>query len=256
MMKPLKVSYFKLLKSVLNIFNCASIEHITVGYFETEIKLGGFYDQIAIGVTTNKYFLKTEFAGYLPNSIAYHGDDGKCFLNGKAMQYGVRFGSHDIIGCGVTNRGGVFFTINGQVLPLCDAGFFGDIYPIVSLRGKYSSVLVNFEDCFLNLSSFKDAKVTQQDHSDLIPNYLIDLILGNPERFFQLKHIYEKERWAWLGKVVDKIEKEKGNLLSSIKEDRNGMRNTQNMSMKLIGKIISYIKMMSLIVNSSNRALE
>ena len=39
-------------------------KHRTVGYFEVKILMGGFYDQIAIGVTSNPSFPLGEFAGY------------------------------------------------------------------------------------------------------------------------------------------------------------------------------------------------
>jgi len=112
----------------------------TCGYFEVEVKLGGFYDQIAIGFATSPLYPREEFAGYLEGSIAYHGDDGKIFLNGKIIGNLCNFGSHDVIGCGITNEGSVYFTHNGMLINLYHAEMRGAIYPVVSLRGKYASV--------------------------------------------------------------------------------------------------------------------
>ena len=111
--------------------------------------MGGLYDQVAVGVTTNLSYPLDEFAGYKDNSIAYHADDGKCYLNGQSLGYGCRYGSYDIIGCGITRNGDVYFTINGLLLPLINIEMTGRIYPIVSLRGKYTSVSLNFGPNFL-----------------------------------------------------------------------------------------------------------
>jgi hypothetical protein len=121
----------------------------TFYYFEVQIILGGYYDQIAIGVTCDQHFPLNELAGYLPNSVGYHGDDGRCYVNSTEFEYGVKFGSNDIIGCGVTSNGNVYFTHNGCILPLLETKLKGDIYAIVSLRGKYSSVKVNHMGKFI-----------------------------------------------------------------------------------------------------------
>lgn len=105
--------------------------------------MGGLYDQIAIGVTTNKIYSLNDFIGYKSNSVAYHADDGKCYINGKALEvYGPRYGSLDVVGCGITGDGNVFFTLNGMLLPLIEASMQGMIYPVISMRGKFSTVSV------------------------------------------------------------------------------------------------------------------
>ena len=61
--------------------------------------------------------------GWEPESWAYHGDDGRSFCcSDHGREYGPKFGSHDIIGCGVNFRTGcAFFTKNGVFLgTLCD----------------------------------------------------------------------------------------------------------------------------------------
>lgn len=92
--------------------------HRTVGYFEVRVLLGGFYDQIAIGVTSNPSFPLAEFAGYQAHSVAYHADDGKCYMEGTSFAYSSRYGSGDVIGCGITADKNIYFSINGILLPL------------------------------------------------------------------------------------------------------------------------------------------
>lgn len=123
--------------------NSNELSEYTLYYFETEIIMGGYFDQIAIGLTTVQNYPTNEFAGYLGNSVGYHGDDGKCYVNSTGYSYGVKFGSTDIIGCGITNNGNVYYTHNGCILPLLDIKLTGHVYSIISLRGKYSSVKIN-----------------------------------------------------------------------------------------------------------------
>jgi hypothetical protein len=136
------------------------VEEETISYFEVEIIMGGYYDQIAIGVTSIPIYQSNEFAGYLQDSVGYHGDDGKCFANSQGYNYGVKFGSGDIIGCGITRNGNVFYTHNQCILPLLDIKFRGNIYSIISLRGKYCSVKINhfpnFKFKFSKLKNFKN----------------------------------------------------------------------------------------------------
>ncbi len=116
---------------------------LTVGYYEVEVLLGGTYDQIAVGLTTDENYPIDEFAGYKDVSVAYHGDDGKCYIGGQAITYGCRFGSYDIVGCGITQAGDVYFTFNGMLLPLINLQLEGSVYPVISLRGKFTSVRIN-----------------------------------------------------------------------------------------------------------------
>ena len=58
--------------------------------------------------------------------------------------YGCWFGTYDVIGCGVTWAGCVYFTHNGIPLPLKVAMLKEEIYPIVSLNGYKASVKINY----------------------------------------------------------------------------------------------------------------
>ena len=111
-----------------------------MGYFEIKVVLGGFYNQVAIGVTTDAFYPLSEFIGYQNNSVSYHGDDGKCYINGHSFTYGPKFGSSDAVGCGVTTHGNVYFTYNGMLLPKIKFEELGNFYPAFSIRGKLTTV--------------------------------------------------------------------------------------------------------------------
>lgn len=149
----------------------------TLYYFEVQIILGGYYDQIAIGVSCDQDFPLNEFAGYQPNSIGYHGDDGRCYVNSSEFDYGIKFGSNDIIGCGVTSNGNVYYTHNGCILPLLETKLRGNIYYTVSLRGKYSSVKINHMGKFIfkhiKQSSYRNP-ISYIDYSNKFAKILTD----------------------------------------------------------------------------------
>jgi hypothetical protein len=114
----------------------------TCAYYEVEILSGGFYDQLAVGLTNNDCFPTNEFVGYTADSVGYHGDDGKCFINGVGFTYGTKFGAKDVIGCGITKSGNIYYTHNGCILPTLDFKLRGNIYPLVSLRGEHTCVKI------------------------------------------------------------------------------------------------------------------
>lgn len=88
-------------------------------YFEVKVILGGFYDQLAIGLTSSADFpLQDQFVGYAQGSIGLHADDGKCFINGESMEYSSPYGSQSTIGCGITASGDIFFARDGLILPI------------------------------------------------------------------------------------------------------------------------------------------
>ena len=86
-------------------------------YFEVTVLSKGKDGLIGIGFSGRKVHLN-RLPGWETESWAYHGDDGysfACTASGKA--YGPRYGTNDVIGCGVNFRtGNVFFTKNGVYL--------------------------------------------------------------------------------------------------------------------------------------------
>lgn len=88
----------------------------------TQIMANPRSSHIAIGVSGSGVVLN-RMPGWEQKSWAYHGDDGNCFCqtaNGKS--YGHKFGTTDVIGCGINfKNNSIFFTKNGVHLGLCSA---------------------------------------------------------------------------------------------------------------------------------------
>lgn len=113
-------------------------------YFEVEILSGGLENDITIGVANPSGIGLSKRPGTMDGSIGYSSVTGKCYWKQKDIEYGGRFGSYDVIGCGVTRSGCVYFVHNGLVLPLVQTYLRGDIFPTVSLRGKGSAVKISY----------------------------------------------------------------------------------------------------------------
>jgi hypothetical protein len=156
--------------------------------------MGGYYDQIAIGITNNKNFNECEFAGYSIESVGYHGDDGKCYVHGSAYNYGTKFGSKDVIGCGVTKSGNVYFVHNSCILPLLDVRIKGNIYVLVSLRGKYSTVKINHN---LELVQFKHKKIATYKNPSAHLSYshgISKIITANEELLKSIQNLARRAK--------------------------------------------------------------
>jgi hypothetical protein len=72
---------------------------------------------IGVGFSGSKVAL-SRIPGWEPDSYAYHGDDGQIFSNTTSgKSYGPKFGTLDVIGCGINFRTRTaFFTKNGHML--------------------------------------------------------------------------------------------------------------------------------------------
>nr|KAF6497955.1 SPRY domain containing 3 [Rousettus aegyptiacus] len=89
-------------------------------YFEVSIVDSGVRGTIAVGLVPQYYSLDHQ-PGWLPDSVAYHADDGKLY-NGRAKgrQFGSKCNSGDRIGCGIepvsfdVQTAQIFFTKNGK----------------------------------------------------------------------------------------------------------------------------------------------
>ncbi|KAM6394943.1 LOW QUALITY PROTEIN: SPRY domain-containing protein 3 [Rhynochetos jubatus] len=104
-------------------------------YFEVSIVDSGVRGTIAVGLVPQYYSLDHQ-PGWLPDSVAYHADDGKLYSGrAKGRQFGSKCSSGDRIGCGIeplsfgVRTAQVFFTKNGKrvgstALPLCPEGLF------------------------------------------------------------------------------------------------------------------------------------
>ncbi|XP_052338396.1 SPRY domain-containing protein 3 isoform X2 [Oncorhynchus keta] len=104
-------------------------------YFEVTIMDTGVRGTIAVGLVPQFYKLDHQ-PGWLPQSVAYHADDGKLYDgNPVGQQFGPKCNRGDTIGCGIycdTIEAGlttVFFTKNGKevgslVFPAAAEGMF------------------------------------------------------------------------------------------------------------------------------------
>ncbi|USP79122.1 uncharacterized protein yc1106_06396 [Curvularia clavata] len=119
-------------------------------YYEiTIISKGKDGRMIGIGFSGPKVAL-SRIPGWEPDSYAYHGDDGQIFSNTTSgKNYGPKFGTLDVIGCGINFRTNTaFFTKNGHMLVSGVA--FRDLkpnmpyYPTVGMKKPGETVRVNF----------------------------------------------------------------------------------------------------------------
>ena len=129
-------------------------------YFEMKVLNRGEKGYIGIGLTPSVSDL-TNMPGWLENTIGYHGDDGKllyeeCSQRGTASRYGPKFGTNDVVGCGVDmKKRTVFFTINGKYLGTAVSNLPDKTwYPTVGLHSKNEMVEINFgQDPEINVIS-------------------------------------------------------------------------------------------------------
>lgn len=86
--------------------------------------------------------------GWDPVSYGYHGDDG-CFFaaSGKGRDYGPKFTTGDIVGCGINfiSRT-IFFTKNGVNIGVAATNIPTDkpLYPTIGMQAKDQIVDTNF----------------------------------------------------------------------------------------------------------------
>jgi len=101
---------------------------------------------LGIGVGPSD-FPNTEFAGKSRKSVAYTNDGKLYFHDGKKAKvtiFGPKFYSADVIGCGVTNQGHSYYTLNGVLVGVCRAyPLSGVVHAIISVSGLDTSLPIN-----------------------------------------------------------------------------------------------------------------
>ncbi|PVG00698.1 SPRY-domain-containing protein [Serendipita vermifera] len=123
-------------------------------YYEVTVLDKGNKGQISIGFATKDLNL-SKLPGWEAGSWGYHGDDGLSFsgLPRSGTEYGPRYSTDDIIGCGINFfERNAFYTKNGILI----GSVFSDIpeqdlYPAIGLRTANESIRTNFGDtsfCF------------------------------------------------------------------------------------------------------------
>lgn len=121
----------------------------TIGYFEVVTSCFKS-NEVSIGITSNKNY--DGVPGVHPKSIAFHMIDGKARLNlgSKAMQFyiGPVGKTGTVLGCGVIEDGRVFFTVDGEFLPIINEVKLdgSECYPLIGLEGVDTGVTVMFNN--------------------------------------------------------------------------------------------------------------
>src|SRR5437868_1479820 len=94
--------------------------------------------------------------GWEPESLGYHGDDGKLYhASGEGKPWPrPPFYTGDVVGCGISfEQRHVYFTRNGELLDLAFKNLtfdspmepkVDDIYPMIGMRSPGEHVHVNF----------------------------------------------------------------------------------------------------------------
>eukprot|EP01102_Stenamoeba_stenopodia_P008828 TRINITY_DN2584_c0_g1_i1.p1 TRINITY_DN2584_c0_g1~~TRINITY_DN2584_c0_g1_i1.p1 ORF type:complete len:905 (-),score=196.48 TRINITY_DN2584_c0_g1_i1:78-2684(-) len=118
-----------------------------VCYFKIEVLTIGNDNMAAIGLSASEYEIDLHLPGG-EHSFAYHGADGRFYADGQGQQYGPRYRTGDVVGCGIILKTHeVFFTKNGQFLGVAfkydPEEFDKPFHATVGMAAK-SSVSVNF----------------------------------------------------------------------------------------------------------------
>ncbi|KAF2006491.1 SPRY-domain-containing protein [Amniculicola lignicola CBS 123094] len=137
-------------------------------YYEVTIMSKGKDGRlIGVGFTGPKVPLN-RIPGWEPESFAYHGDDGQMFNNNtQGKPFGPKFGTLDVVGCGINFRTGqAFFTRNGVMLGVAFKDLKTDrpYYPTVGMKKTGETLRANFgQDPF----AFDINKLVEAEHSSI-----------------------------------------------------------------------------------------
>ncbi|KAI5785931.1 concanavalin A-like lectin/glucanase domain-containing protein [Geopyxis carbonaria] len=115
-------------------------------YYEITVVSKGKEGLIGIGFCTDKVSLN-KLPGWEQESWGYHGDDGNSFCcQGTRKQYGPKFTTNDVIGCGVNFRtNSAFFTKNGVDLGIAFRDIDkGKLFPVVGMKKAGEHIRANF----------------------------------------------------------------------------------------------------------------
>ncbi|XP_077459887.1 SPRY domain-containing protein 3 [Stigmatopora argus] len=117
-------------------------------YFEVTIVDTGVRGMIAVGLVPQLYKLDHQ-PGWLPNSVAFHADDGKLYYgNTVGLQFGPKCCRGDHIGCGISLDSDdgqliVFFTKNGKEVGSLEIPADEALYPAVGMHSLGEEVLLD-----------------------------------------------------------------------------------------------------------------
>ncbi|XXH01601.1 hypothetical protein Hte_007961, partial [Hypoxylon texense] len=126
--------------------HCISPSNGSFFYFEVEIKQGSDKPIVGIGMSEEHVCLN-QFVGWDNGSWGYHSDDGNVYVANEGKDYGPRYGTGNVIGCGIDFKSQtIFFTKDGEEKGSAFNDVRGQLYPTVSFQRQATdtSVSVNF----------------------------------------------------------------------------------------------------------------
>jgi hypothetical protein len=114
-------------------------------YFEATVLNEGLRGIVAVGLIGEGYAMD-KMPGWAEESIGYHADDACAFHNtGWGRQWGKRYGTGDVVGCGIVfSTGEVFYTLNGEFLGVAYRTSHELYYAAVGFRNAKSQLKLNF----------------------------------------------------------------------------------------------------------------
>lgn len=138
-------------------------------YFEVRI-LHGHHGCMGVGLTKRNGDL-SRMPGWDAGCYGYHGDDGNFFTSsGTGKAYGPKFGTGDVIGCGIdTVQNTVFFTKNGKHLGIAFQGKTNDVrglYPTVGLKtpGMKLHLNLGYTPFMFDFDGYRQNLINQKIH--------------------------------------------------------------------------------------------
>ncbi|KAI8979333.1 concanavalin A-like lectin/glucanase domain-containing protein [Mycotypha africana] len=202
-------------------------------YFEIEVLSKSIDNDIAIGFSKQAYNFD-RFPGWEPDSWGYHGEDGKLYAGqGLGISYGPKWGSGDIIGCGVDYRNkSLFYTKNGRYLGKAFQKIKNvDLYPIVGMRTA-ERIEANFghKPFKFDIKEYVANGKTELLHKIMYPESSTTVFTADIKSSFDFKNMTDEivmeylshsgydETARLLGRLintkqeVDQISKHKGNM--------------------------------------------
>ncbi|KAF2183425.1 hypothetical protein K469DRAFT_710938 [Zopfia rhizophila CBS 207.26] len=84
--------------------------------------------------------------GWKEGSWAFHGDDGKLYLErGQGVRYRNTYGTGDVVGCGADSQNNeLFFTKNGEYLGSAGSAPKGRLFAVIGIGCEGVHFSINF----------------------------------------------------------------------------------------------------------------
>ncbi|KAH3757119.1 hypothetical protein Pelo_11033 [Pelomyxa schiedti] len=114
-----------------------------IPYFEVTMISLGWKGAVGVGLALENY-IHTNQPGWVKNSFGHQGDDGSVFANGKVVASLPTWEDGDVVGCGVSATGMIYWTMNGKEIFRLQSNLSPQsLWPTVGLQSQGESVLVS-----------------------------------------------------------------------------------------------------------------